>query len=41
MHSDIDKLSDIMRDILTATENNLKSLPLIELVKGTPLAKNK
>lgn len=37
MHEKIDAVADIMRDIFTATEENLKSIPLIENVKGTTL----
>lgn len=37
MHDKIDMVADIMRDIFTATEENLKSIPLIENVRGTSL----
>ena len=34
----IDAISDIMRDILDATDENLRTIPLIGLVRETPLA---
>lgn len=39
MHDKIDILADIMRDIFTATEDNLRSIPLVGMVRGTSLGK--
>lgn len=39
MHKKIDLIADIMRDIMLETEEDLRSIPLIAMVKDTPLAK--
>lgn len=37
-HKQLDLLTDILQEIFMATENNLKAVPVIGLIKDTPLA---